>query len=49
MRESATERLELWELRAKKGAKRMEEEPREAAVNKGEGRDNTVNLKGMIQ
>jgi hypothetical protein len=29
--------------------KRMEDEPREAAVNKGEGRDNTVNLKGTMQ
>jgi hypothetical protein len=29
--------------------KRMEEEPREAAVNKRGGRDNTVNLKGTMQ
>jgi hypothetical protein len=27
----------------------MEEEPKEAAVNKREGRDNAANLKGMMQ
>ena len=29
--------------------KRMEKEPREAAVNKREGRDNAANLKGTMQ
>ena len=31
------------------GAENMEEEPKEAAVNKREGRDNAANLKGMMQ
>jgi hypothetical protein len=44
----------LWELRVRKSAIRVQavqvqEEPKEAAVNKREGRDNAANLKGMMQ